>query len=140
LRPLFWFVFGLSSVPSLALADEPSPAEWARRRVEHGLVKPLAQTRSNSFSRGRPIPSERRARVTNEAVQVDEQSREFLSFSIDIRYGGGEWRNDDVVGCVYRQSGNIYVKVGDEHRPAAFLLGKNVQPVAGACETASPKS
>jgi hypothetical protein len=44
------------------------------------------------------------------------------------------------VGCAYRGSGNLYVKVGDGYRPAAFLLGKNVQAVPGACEAAPSRA
>ena len=134
LRPLFWFAFALSCVPSFARADEPSPVDWALRRVEDALVKPLGKMESNSFSRGRPVPRERRARIPDGTVMVDKQSRAFLSFAVDIRYGDSEWRENDVVGCVYRGSGNLYVKIGDQYRPAGFLLGKNVQPVAGVCQ------
>jgi len=74
-------------------------------------------------------------------VLKDKQSREFLTFAVDIRFvGESDWREDDVVGCVYRASGNIYVKIGEAYRPAAFLLGKNVQPVAGACEAVTARS
>jgi len=68
---------------------------------------------------------------------VDKRGREFLSFAIDIRYGG-DWRENDAVGCVYRHTGDLFVKVGDEYRPAAYLLGKDVAPVPGVCEVAPP--
>jgi hypothetical protein len=124
----------LSSVPSLASADEPTLAEWAQRRVEEGLVKPLEAQRDRIPSRAMPPPRQRRVRVTQATLTNDKEGRGFVPFAIDIKYGGDEWQKDDIVGCVYRASGDLYVKKGDAYRPAAFLLGKNVKPVAGVCE------
>lgn len=131
IRSLVWFALALASAPTLALADEP--VDWALRRVENGLVKPLNERQSNRFSRARPVPSERRARIPSGHVMVDKESRAFVRFAVDVRHSANEW-HENYVGCVYRKSGNLYVKVGDAYRPAAFLLGKDVQPVAGACE------
>ena len=39
-------------------------------------------------------------------------------------------------GCAYRESGELFVKIGDEYRPVASLLGKRVKPVPGVCEPA----
>jgi hypothetical protein len=138
-RKLNWFAFVLLSLPSLAWADEPTIANWTRRRVDEGLVKPLAKREGSSshFSRGRPPPHERRVRVTQTSVSVDKEGREFVPFLVDIRFGSGEWEND-IVGCAYRKTGDLYVKSGDAYRPAAFLFGKNVEPVAGACEAVPP--
>jgi len=126
----------LSSVPSLAWADE-SLVEWAQRRVEQGLIKPLADRENGHFSRARPMPHERRARVLQATTLVDKSGRQFVPFAIDVRYGG-EWQQNDIVGCVYRGSGNLFVKRGEQYRSAAFLLGKNTDPVAGVCEAAPP--
>jgi hypothetical protein len=122
------------------MADEPSPATLAQRRVEEGLVKPLADFEANAsrFSRGRPVPHVRRVRVPQTAVAIDGAGRPFMTFAIDIKYGGSEWRENDVVGCTYTKTGEIFVKKGDAYRPAAFLLGKNVDPVAGVCQAAAP--
>ncbi|HET9958610.1 MAG TPA: hypothetical protein VFQ61_29155 [Polyangiaceae bacterium] len=65
----------------------------------------------------------------------DKKGREFVPFSIEVRYGN-EWR-EDIAGCVYK-SGELFVKMGDEYRPAAILFGKAVEPVAGVCEAAPP--
>jgi hypothetical protein len=127
----------LSFVPSLASADEPSPADRAKRRVEEGLVKPLTNLGSKRFSRERPPPRERRVRVTQAAATPDKSGRAFFAFAIDVRFGD-EWHENDVVGCVYPGSGLVYVKNGDEYRPAAFLLGKKADPVAGVCEATPP--
>jgi hypothetical protein len=111
------------------------------RRVGEGLVKPLAKQEAGSrFSRSRPPPRERRVRALRTTASVDKRERAFVPFSIDVRFGSGEWQAEDVLGCVYRSSGEIFVKVGDAYRPAAFLLGKDVAPVAGACEAAPARA
>ena len=129
----------LSFVPSLASADEPSIAGWVQRRVEDGLVKPLAKQETSRFSRARPAPRERRVRATQASVSVDKGGRPFVPFAIDVRFGS-EWHKDDIVGCAYRASGDLFVKRGDAYRPAEFLLGKNVESVPGACEAVTPRS
>ena len=62
-----------------------------------------------------------------------------MPFAIDVRFGS-DWHENDVVGCVYTGSGSLFVKKGDAYRPAAFLLGKDVAPVAGVCEAAPTHS
>ncbi len=126
-------------MPSLVWADEPSPVEPARRRVEDGLVKPLAKQEGSRFSRSRPAPRERRVRVTQATASVDGKGRAFLPFSIDVRFGS-EWKKDDIVGCVYGRDGKLFVKTGDAYRPAELLLGKNVEAIPGTCEAATPSS
>jgi hypothetical protein len=133
------FALALSFVPSLASADEESLAAKAQRRVEEGLVKPLAGVEANRFSRARPAPRERRVRVVGTTATLDKAGRSFMPFAIDVRFGQ-EWHENDIVGCVYAGSGDLFVKRGDAYRPAAFLLGKNLDPVAGVCEAASPTS
>jgi len=112
--------------------------KWAKERVESGLVTPLAQHESSRFSRGRPPPRERRVRVTDAAPVVDASGRSFLRFAVDVRFGGGEWREADIAGCAYTKTGALYVKRGNEWRPADFLLGKNLDAVTGVCEAAPP--
>lgn len=137
---LFWCAFALSSVPSLAWGDEPSLTEWAQRRVGEGLLQPLAAREGGSrFSRSRPMPRERRVRVIQATTSLDKAGHAFVPFAIDVRFGS-EWRENDIVGCVYRGSGKLFVKSGEQYRPAAFLLGKNVEPVAGVCEVAPARS
>jgi uncharacterized membrane protein len=139
LRWLSSCVLVLSFVPSLASADEQTLAERAKRRVEEGLVKPLAKVTPRKFSRERPPPTARTVRVTQPAGTPDKDGREFLTYAVDARYGS-EVHPDDIVGCVYPASGAIFVKSGDEYRPASFLLGKKADPVAGACEAAPARS
>jgi hypothetical protein len=139
LRWLYLGAFVLSSVPSLASADEPSLVERVRSRVQLGLVKPLGEMERNRFSRSRPAPRERRVRVTEATGTPDKSGRQFLPFAIDVRFGS-EWHEKDIVGCAYTGSGDLFVKIGDAYRPATFLLGKNAEPVAGACEPAPARA
>lgn len=136
LRSLSFLAFVLPFVPSLAQADE-SIVDWTRNRVQEGLVKPLSKLERSSFSRGRPEPHERRVRVLQMVPSRDKKDRAFMAYAIDVRYGN-EWQQNDLVGCAYRGSGNVYVKLGDEYRHASFLLGKDVEPVPDACVAATP--
>ena len=140
LRSLVCTAVALALVPSLAWAEE-SLAQWAQRRVDEGIVRPLAEksAQRSKFSRAARAPIERRARITRTSPLVDKRGREFLPFAIDVRFGS-DWREDQTLGCVYRHSGELFVKNADEYRPAAYLLGKNVGPVAGVCEAAPPRS
>lgn len=136
---LKWCAFALASIPSFALADE-TLVEWVKRRVQDGLVRPLVQQEEGRgrFSRGRPPPRERRVRVIQATTTMDKRGREFVPYAVDVRFGDGEWQKADIVGCAYRQTGELFVKNGDEYRPAAFLLGKDQPPVEGACEAGTP--
>lgn len=140
LRSLLLLASVLSLVPSFASADEPPPAAQVQKRVEDGLLKPLAEyERSASrYSRARPVPHERRVRVTQTSASLDKAGRPFMAFAVDIKFGDGEWRADDIVGCAYTKSGELFVKRGDAYRPAAFLMGKNVDAVPGVCQAAAP--
>ena len=139
LRSLSLCAFVLSFVPSLASADDPSPVEWAQQRVELGIVKPLAERVGRRFSRSRPPPHERRVRVTQAALSRDAQGRDFMPFAVDVRFGG-DWQQDDIVGCAYRTSGNLYIKRGEAYFPASLLFGKAVAAVAGACQPRAARS
>jgi hypothetical protein len=123
-------------VPSFVSADEPSVAERTKTRVEEGLVKPLADREVPRFSRVRPVASERRVRILQTFATPDRSGRPFVPFAVDVRFAGGDWRRDDIVGCAYVGTGDLYVKRGDGYRPAEFLFGKNVDPVPGACQPA----
>jgi hypothetical protein len=141
LRSLSLCAFVLSFVPSLASADEPSLVEWTQHRVEAGILKPLAEREASRsrFSRARPPPHERRVRVTQAAASRDKQGRDFVPFAVDVSFGG-DWEQNDIVGCVYRASGALFVQRGDAYFPAALLLGKNVDPAPGVCQAAPARS
>lgn len=129
--------FAFLLAPSSVLADEPSVAEWARAQVEDSVLRPLAERETSRFSRSLPPARERRVRVL--PTTHDKNGRPFVSFAVDVRYGGKDWHRDDIVGCVYLGKGDLYVRRGDGYRPAAFLFGKKADVVRGACE-AGPAS
>jgi hypothetical protein len=108
-------------------------------RVDEGLVKPLAERErtTSRFSRARMPPAERRVRVTQTTESRDVSGRAFMTFAVDVKYGS-EWHENDVVGCAYTASGLLFVKRGDEYRPAAFLLGKAADAVPGVCQAPPP--
>ncbi len=127
---------GLCMVQSLASADEPSIKEWAYRRVQDGLLSPLVEKENerSKFSRVRQVSRERRLLIVTSALSNDTKGRGFVRFETEARFGD-DWQSE-LSGCVYRQSGSIFVRRGDEYRPAAYLLGKNVPAVPGVCEVA----
>lgn len=127
----------LLCVPQLASAEDEQPAAFAARRVQDGLLQPLAANDAHvsRFSRAAMPPMERRVRVTQEAPRVDKSGRAFLTFAVDNRFGKS-WRENAIVGCAYLGSGELFVKLGASHRPAAVLLGKRGDAVSGACEEA----
>ena len=137
---LCWCSFALSLVPSFAAAAEPSLADSVKQRVQGELVKPLAEAESNGsrFSRSRPPPRERRVRVNQTTATADKSGRTFVAFAVDVRFGGAEWRQNDIVGCAYTGGGGLFVKRGDAFFPVALLFGKKVEAAAGACEAAPP--
>ena len=127
-------------VPSSASADDP-PAAVVQRRVEKGLLEPLAQKEKerSRFSRARMPAQERRVRVTQAVATLDVNGRAFMAFAVDVRRGT-EWQENDVVGCAYPQTGELFVKRGDEYRPAEILLGKDVSAVPKVCTPAHARS
>ena len=131
----------LSLVPSLARADEPSLTTQVERRVKSGLLEPLAQqeAKTSRFSRSRPPPRERRVRVTQTTATIDKAGHAFVAFAIDVRWGE-EWHENDIVGCAYPKTGALFVKSGDQFRPADFLLRKAADPVAGVCQAAPERT
>lgn len=103
-------------------------------------MTPLARNETFTFSRARPVARERRVRVLQAAATNDKSGHPFMSFAVDVRFGRGAWQADDIVGCAYVRTGELFVKRGDGYRPAAYLLGQNVDPVPGACEAAPAAS
>jgi hypothetical protein len=103
--------------------------------VQEGLVKPLAakEKERSIFSRARLPPHERRVRVTQATTTLDKEGRSYVPFAVDVRFGDAEWHENDIVGCAYLKSGDLFVKRGDVFRPAAFLLGTDAKPVPGVC-------
>jgi len=120
-----------------ALAEAPPPAQArAESLVKSELIEPLTkkERHQSKFSRARLPPEERRVRILDEQPRPDGHGGAYVSFAVDARFGmlddGEDGWNVSVTGCVYPATGKVFVKIGDRHRPADFLLGKNRKPVA----------
>jgi hypothetical protein len=128
-----------------APAANSAQARTAEALVRRDLVQPLAAkegTRSK-FSRASLPPQERRVRILDDQPGKDAEGIAFVRFAVDARHGfaaaddESQWRLAAIVGCVYLDRNQVFVKRGNEYRPAAFLLGKNVKAAAGTtCQPA----
>jgi hypothetical protein len=120
----------------VALAESPAPEKAAGELVRHQLVEKLAakERDQSRFSRARLPAQERRVRILDEKSGVDAGGKAFFAFAVDARHGirGDDegWRLATITGCAYVEGGEVFVKIGEGHRPAAFLLGKKLAPVA----------
>ena len=132
----------LIHAPPVAAEELPASAESrnAEAVVQRELLEPLAVRERNQsrFSRARLPPQERRVRVLDDQPRKDSAGDAFVTFAVDARHGlyplaegdDARWGPTSIGGCVYVDRGEVFVKSGDRYRPAAFLLGKNLKPVA----------
>jgi hypothetical protein len=135
-----------------AASDSPPAVKTAEARtaealISRELIQPLAaKERSQSrFSRASLPPRDRRVRILDERASKDATGAAFVRFAIDARFGlrdtaddESRWNLATITGCVYLERSEVFVKRGDEYRPAAFLAGKNLK--AGAETTCQPAS
>jgi len=79
-------------------------------------------------------------RLLDAAPLADSKGGAFVGFAVDARYGRGEgrWKESVMTGCVYVESGEIYLQYGDAFRAAGVILGRVTPPAAGnVCRAAS---
>lgn len=85
----------------------------------------------------------RRIRILDATPKKDATGATFVSFAIDGRHGygaddeaeEGSWRENEMTGCAYLERGEVFVKVGENHRAAEVKLGKRTKPAAAhVCE------
>jgi hypothetical protein len=130
---------------SLASAT-PSDAD-AKGVVETLLVAPLVrqEQKHSRFSRAYLPPQVRRVRVLGERALTDARGAAFFEFAIDAHHGYGprpppedskSWRKDVIVGCVYPESDEVFIKRGETFFGSELLLGKKSNAPAGVCRTA----
>jgi hypothetical protein len=113
-------------------------AKFAEALVQRELLQPLAakERDQSRFSRARLPAQERRVRVLDDRARKDALGGTFVRFAVDARHGfhavddEASWNLATVAGCVYLDRGEVFIKKGDQVRPAAFLLGKNLKPAA----------
>jgi hypothetical protein len=148
-------IFSRTTFAEPTAASEPPHAKSAEARaadmlVRRELTEPLAEKESNRsrFSRARLPAQDRRVRILDDQPRKDIAGDAFVRFAVDARHGYREvaegddagWRLATITGCVYLERSQVFVKQGDQHRPAAILLGKNVKVAAATiCNPASAK-
>lgn len=138
-------LFSHTTFAEPAASGSPPDARTAQARTAQALVgreltQPLAakESQRSRFSRAAPPQRQLRVRILDEQPSKDAVGNAFVRFAVDARYGfhapdddsGSGWRLDTFVGCAYPDRSQVFVKKGDEYRPAAFLLGKNVKAAA----------
>lgn len=141
----------LSSTTSRATPPEgdtpagDSVVATAERVIAQKLLRPLAakENERSKFSRARMPAQERRVRVLDAALVPDATGAMFVAFAIDDRHGflgddDSAWSENALTGCVYPDKGEVFVVRGEQHRPAAMLLGKKTKAApATTCAAAA---
>lgn len=116
------------------IASAPRASETPESVVQRKLLAPLAgrEKARSSYSRARPPAAERRVRILDGVPIADAKGGAFVGFAVDARYGRGEgrWQDDEITGCVYAETGEVYVRSGDAFRAASVLFGKTISPAA----------
>ena len=119
--------------------------------VEKQLIGPLAkkEAKRSRFSRAYQPPVARRVRVTDEKALTDSKGAEFMGFAVDVKHGAlddlladedGEarpeetWSKNAIVGCVYPDSGEVFIKRGGKYVGASLLLGKKSSAPEHVCQ------
>jgi hypothetical protein len=127
-------------------APETPDTKSMKAIVHLKLVGPLAmnEEKRSRFSRARMPAQERRVRVIDAKAKTDKAGNAFHAFAVDARHGfmhdedADGWRTDTIVGCVYPQSGKVFVKMGEGFRPGEAMLGKKGKGAsAKVCEAAT---
>ncbi len=131
---------------TLAFAAPPEPDDSVsapiRSMVEKVLLKPLAakEQRQSRLSRAMLPATARRVRVLDAAPQKDSEGKRFVTFAVDVRHGwdlDGEegpdqarWQANEITGCGYPESGEVFIKRKGDYYGAAMLLGKKTNAAA----------
>ncbi len=135
------------TLSTLVFAQSPAPeasevSVKAERLVKQQLLSPLKvqEDKRSRFSRARLPPSDRRVRVLDGAAKKDKMGNTFVRFAVDGRYGlaamsaaksEADWTKNEIRGCVYADSGEIFVQYGKQQfRDASVMLGKKTKPAA----------
>ncbi|MFZ5439258.1 MAG: hypothetical protein ACOZQL_04575 [Myxococcota bacterium] len=121
-----WLVVPLLSSLAFA-AEEPSAiATQAAAVVKSKLLEPLAakDEERSRFSRARLPPIGRTVRVLDAEARTDARGGAFVTFAVDEQRGKST--REVMTGCAYLATGQVFIKRGDDHFPAALLLGKKV--------------
>lgn len=144
-RSLAILILATSSLASAGSETKPTSPELqqAVALVDAGLLRPLAskEHERGKFSRARPPAAQRRVRPLE--LARDSSGKAFVAFAVDERHGWfdeseGEdkWVKDQILGCAYLESREVFVKRGKAFHPAAAKLGKKTKAApANTCQT-----
>ena len=134
------------------VAAQAQPAATPDQRqaqtvVQTKLVTPLsekeaARTRFSRVLRPTPIM---RVRVTDPQPQKDAHGSAYMTFAVDScnRFVPGKgdcWQQAAITGCVYPQSGQVFVQRGDQFFPADVMLGKKADSASNVCQSSAHPS
>jgi hypothetical protein len=118
------------------LASAPRASEAPESLVQDKLLAPLkARDHARiSYSRALP-PAERRVRVLDNSPIMDRKGGAFVGFAVDARYGRGkgQWEQNVITGCVYGETGEVYVRLGRAFRAAGVLAREGDTAGSGPC-------
>ena len=130
--------------PADAQATATPDQRQAQTVVQTKLVNPLSEKEAarSRFSRVlRPTPV-MRVRVTDPQPQKDAHGSAYMTFAVDscnrfVRDKGDCWQRAAITGCVYPQSGQVFVQRGDQFFPADVMLGKKADSASNVCQSSA---
>lgn len=149
------FILGFFAVAALATVEKSPdllaksanvPASAPEKAIQEQLIEPLQKKEAKRprFSRAAPPPSARRIRILETTPETDAKGRPFLAFAIDESRSAvakldpdsadADWRKDAITGCLYPNSKEIWVKLGETYYASNVLLGSSATATAdGVC-------
>lgn len=118
----------------------PPPADEAVAQVHRLFLEPLIarDAQTSRFSRAARPPTQRRLRSQGDAPRTDATGALFYAFAIDHRASGGAWQHDAEVGCIYPDTGEIYVARGGVYLSSGWWLGTGGGEAPGSACRAAP--
>jgi hypothetical protein len=123
------------AVLAFLLASAPHASDSAESLLKDKLLAPLAapERARTSYSRAAPPPAEHRLRILDAAPIADGKGGAFVGFAVDARRhsGKGPWHQNAITGCVYLESGEVYVRYGKGYHAARILFGTWSPPAPG---------
>ena len=129
------FLLVLASV----LLSSPARAGEAdlRAQVEKDFLRPLfaAERARSRFSRALLPPMARRVSIRSDEASRDGTGRTYVPFRVEESYRPDQWRASRLAGCIYPETGAIYVKAGEGryYDAAVFFQKSAARAPSAAC-------
>jgi hypothetical protein len=105
----------------------------AQSVLQAKLLEPLQKKEEDRsrFSRAVSPPQARRIRILDDTPHTDREGRPFLPFAIDETRSFGvkegpeaDWFKNAITGCVYPETGEVMVRLGEVYYASSVLLGR----------------